>query len=466
MKWATIMTTGRRRALRAGLARAVAAGAFAAMAASPAFAQLSNVGPVGPLGYPVSYQDKTGLTLEFCDNQTAAELAGGWCVLLPPDIPNGAPESRTPVNFADEHFYYLMNAGDGVATPGSAGQTTRVLLVAALEGAFGAGPVKAGDEMVFARLRIRIDPAPYSGTYTIYTPYGKRVFEGQVAGERIFVTDDVGLTVGNFREALNGSIYPFIVPSASPGGAEMPPVSLDNPAPDKDPAHFGGGAPTPYPNNGRRYIADPARIGPVTGSLADFKADGVLNPNIFRIDITGPDVPGGKVTLYQTTDFSLAGRIFEGAIPGTVTVDRASYSRNAAERTMLDSTRRRRRSPSAACRLVADRSDSAQPRLLQRCVPSDARRGLEPRSALPCAGRRARRADVEQRDELPAQWGAAAERHGRLPRVKRDNGQWPGHDCVRARSADGSNHDLAGGLRRRLANAHGQSHDVRHDGWS
>ena len=168
--------------------RAVLAAAFALAVAPAAFAQLNRVGPVGPLGYPTWYQDKTGLTLEFCDNQTQPELEGGWCVLLPPDLPTGAaPETRagSPVNFADEHFYYLMNAGAaGVAVPGLPGQTVKVALVAAIEGAFGGGPVKAGDEMVFARLRIRMDPLPYSGTYTVYTPYGKRVFAEQLAGER------------------------------------------------------------------------------------------------------------------------------------------------------------------------------------------------------------------------------------------------------------------------------------------
>src|SRR4029079_7632684 len=241
--------------------RAVLAAAFALAVAPAAFAQLNRVGPVGSLGYPTWYQDKTGLTLEFCDNQTQAELEGGGCVLLPPDLPTGAaPETRagSPVNFADEHFYYLMNArAAGVAVPGLPGQTVKVLLVAAIEGAFGGGPVKAGDEMVFARLRVRVDPVPYSGTYTVYTPSGRRVFEDQVAGDRLFVTDDVGLTVGNFQEALNGSIYPFLVPSATPGLAAMAPVAATNPAPDTDPAHFGGGAPTPYPGNGRRYIADP-----------------------------------------------------------------------------------------------------------------------------------------------------------------------------------------------------------------
>jgi hypothetical protein len=106
----------------------------------------------------------------------------------------------------------------------------------------------------------------------------------------------------------------------------MPPVSASNPAPDQDPAHFGGGAPTAYPGTGRRYIADPARVGPITGSRANFIGDGIANPNVFRIDIEGPDVPNGRVTLYETFDFSLAGRIYEGPITGKVSIDRASYA--------------------------------------------------------------------------------------------------------------------------------------------
>jgi hypothetical protein len=336
----SIITSDRRRMLRTGLTRAVVVAAFAAAAAPSAFAQLNRTGPVGALGYPEWYQDKTGLTLEFCDNRTQAELQGGWCVLLPPDLATGAaPETRTgtPVNFADEHFYYLVNGGaTGVIVQGQTTPAFRVVLVAGIEGAFGGGPVKAGDEMVFARLRIRVDPVPFNGTYTVYTPFGKRVFEDQVAGDRLFATDDVGLTPGNFQEALNGSIYPFLVPSATPGGLELPPVSASNPAPDTNPLHFAGGAPTAYPNNGRRYIGDPARIGPITGSKANFTADGIGDPNLLRIDVDGPDVPNGHMTIFQSVDFTVTGRIFEGAMPGDVNIDRASYARGGASGEKLD----------------------------------------------------------------------------------------------------------------------------------
>ena len=55
---------------------------------APAFATLQRMGPVdhSPTigGYPAWFQDTTGVTIEFCDLKTQAELDGGWCVLIPP----------------------------------------------------------------------------------------------------------------------------------------------------------------------------------------------------------------------------------------------------------------------------------------------------------------------------------------------------------------------------------------------
>jgi VCBS repeat-containing protein len=285
-----------------------------------AHANLAAVGPVDSAnGYPIWYQDTTGLALDSCIVQTQSELDGGWCLVLPGNIPGVPPESF-PANFSEEHFYWSAGADAGVGN-------TRALLVLALEGAFGGGAVAAGDQMVFARIRIVISPLPASGDYTVYTPFGKFSFPGQVAGGRLFFTEDVGLAPGNFTQALNGRIGPFLLASATPGGAEMPPLTAANPTPDIDPAHFGGAfAPTPYPGTGKSYIADPARIGPVTGSplLSYTVGDGTTrNPNIFRIE-----GPAGFVS--ETVNFSLSGRLFEGAIGGQVTVNRASYARSAA----------------------------------------------------------------------------------------------------------------------------------------
>jgi hypothetical protein len=264
--------------------------------AGPAFAQLERVGPVAPAnGYPAWYQDKTGLALEFCQPLNQAELDGGWCLLLPGDTT--APEVF-PGSFSEEHFYWAGNATVAMPAGGNA------ILVLALEGAFGGGPVLAGDQIVFARIRIRFD-APADGTYTVYHPYGTEVIQA-IGGERVFVTQDVGLGAG-FDGALSGRIGPFLLAANAPGGAELPAI----------------GGPVP----GKLYITDPARLGPVTGSPIINPADN-LPQNYFRI--VGPGVNVG------TNNFSLMGRVFTGAIPGRLTIDRASYALPAVNAAKLD----------------------------------------------------------------------------------------------------------------------------------
>ncbi|MFL5246648.1 MAG: hypothetical protein ACJ79V_02395, partial [Myxococcales bacterium] len=70
----------------------------------PAHAALERVGPNNPApsvgGYPAWYQDTSGLSLEFCDPSNASEVSGGWCLLLPADVPN--PPESFPGTFFDE----------------------------------------------------------------------------------------------------------------------------------------------------------------------------------------------------------------------------------------------------------------------------------------------------------------------------------------------------------------------------
>jgi hypothetical protein len=273
--------------------------------ASPnlASAGLERVGPTrSDIGYPDWYQDSTGVVLEFC-SPSPGELATGHCLLLPADTT--APEVF-PGQFADEHFYW---AADAVGDWTFNGQSSGARLILGLEAAFAIGPVRDGDQIVFGRLRIRIDDLPLSGTYTIYTPYGKYVFEDQVAGERLFFTEDIGITcaAGDFSCALQSSIGPFLLPSDAPGGAEIGPVTGPDPT--------------------KLYIADPGRDGPVTGSpLPDWVlSDGsTRNANVFVVE-----APNGQV-IFESYNFTLMGRLFSGEIPGRVSVDRASYSRTAA----------------------------------------------------------------------------------------------------------------------------------------
>ena len=321
--------------IRAGaraLALALAASSFSAHAV------LERAGPVNIApsvgGFPAWYQDTTGLALEFCAPQNASEVSGGWCLLLPDNVAV-APEAF-PDNFFIEHFYYAATAN---LIPRIGG---KALLVLAQEASFANGSVvRPGDQAVFSRIRVLFSAVPTTGTYRFIHPYGEEV-RNAVAGEKIFFTSDVGIGCGlEFTCSLNSRLGPFLLPSATPGGAEMPALTAANPTPDTDPAHFKGAfAPTPYPGTGKAYIADPARRGPVTGSpLPEFiDSNGAArNHNIFRIE--GPagsgigvdPVTGAPVDWLETSDFSLAGRLFTDPIPGRVTVERASYARNAAE---------------------------------------------------------------------------------------------------------------------------------------
>src|SRR6266545_3200018 len=271
-------------------------------------AALERVGPVTAAtgGYPAWYQDKTGLALEFCTPINQAELNDGWCTILPADVPNGAAPEVPFTNFSEEHFYWV--AGAGSRTTGQ--------LVLALEGAFSVGPAIAGDQIVFGRLRITHTSLPADGDYKVFTPFGDFTFPGLVAGDRLFFTSDIGFTCGTgFDCALASQIGPFLLPSATPGGPEVPPI------PDlvqgQDPWHdilIQTGTTTPYPGTGKKYIADPARIGAVTGSPL---------PPFVRIE-----GPGNSVVAHEE-GFSLSGRVMSATLPGRVTINRASYAQTA-----------------------------------------------------------------------------------------------------------------------------------------
>lgn len=288
--------------------------AFIAMAGS-ANAVLERVGPTDPGpnvgGYPAWYQDTTGIALEFCSPTNQAELDGGWCLLLPGDV-TALPESF-PGNYFDEHFWFAAGAA---ATPASGG---KALLTLAVEAAF-AADVAPGGQIAFSRIRVVLNPVPVSGTYRIIHPYGEELVNA-VAGERIFITDDVGITCppGQFDCATQSRLGPFLLPANTPGGPELPAVA--------------------GPVQGKLYIATPDRLGPVTGStLPDFvDSTGQLrNHNIFRIE--GPagsglgvdPLTGALVDYLETTDFSLMGRVFTNTLPSRISVDRASYERDAA----------------------------------------------------------------------------------------------------------------------------------------
>ncbi|GAB3764739.1 IPT/TIG domain-containing protein [Ramlibacter monticola] len=318
-----------------------AAAALAIAAATPAHAVLTRMGPIDTApsvgGYPAWFQDGTGITMEFCDIKSQAELDGGWCVLIPPGpvFPEVFPN-----NYFDEHFYYI--ADNGMLDPNTG---FRARLTVALEAAFANGAPADGDQMTFGRIRVFIPKLPVDGDYRVVTPYSDTTYINQKAGDRIFETTDVGVAcINTFECTLGTQIGPFLLPSVAAGGAEVPPMPDLAAAPAGtdpwfDSAVAAGAAPTANPGTGKKYLADPARVGTVTGSplppFTAFEPDGtssLRNHNTFRIEIRHPQADhNGPVafTMDGETNFVVSGRLMTGTIPGEVVGARGTYHADA-----------------------------------------------------------------------------------------------------------------------------------------
>jgi hypothetical protein len=260
------------------LAVALLAGVFMQSAS----AELGRVGPVNPEnGFPVWYEDAaaTPLRLELCLDQNA------FCLT---EEPNPAAPIAFPDNFGPEAFWWMAEApvtGSGIDG----------LLVLALEAAFAAEVPAEGQQVAFARIRIRAD-VPVAGSYTVTHPFGTLTFNvpnaapGEVfdGTKAINFTDDVGFGIpgrnGTFDLALAGGIGPFLQPSDTPGGAPRAPIE------------FGGNL----------YLASPGAATSVTGSPT--------GNNLFSI--AGP--PGTA----STTTFNVMGKVFT---PKPAVVEKAEY---------------------------------------------------------------------------------------------------------------------------------------------
>jgi hypothetical protein len=260
---------------------------------SSAFGQLARVGPVdNNNGFPQWYQDSTGLVLDAC-LPNSAELTDGTCLVTPDQLASPTSPIVFPTNFPDEFFYY--NATSTMDVNGG-----RALLVVALEGAFAVGPVVAGDQIVFARVRMRVDIPSPGGTYKVIYPFGEEVFPDLAPGiKTLNFTADIGVAPGEFGGALNGKITGFLRASTSAGGPASPFVVL---------------------NGGNTFIADPLVTTPITGSP--------FGTNVFRIE--GPNIGGPGIDFIETDQFTLMGRVHLAPVPSPVQVTRSTYRRTAS----------------------------------------------------------------------------------------------------------------------------------------
>ena len=158
---------------------------------------LIKAGPVNPdNGFPDWYRDSNKIDLEPCTDARDPNCNA-------PPVPDAGAAPTFPDNFPDEFFYMLADAN----MTGNGG--SKVLGEFALEGAFGSGPVKAGDQMVFARIRFRVTGGLQPNTeYTVTHPYGTDVLKTDAGASDLFITQDVGLTPGDFNGALAGRVDP------------------------------------------------------------------------------------------------------------------------------------------------------------------------------------------------------------------------------------------------------------------
>ena len=260
-------------------------------------AGLSAVGPVDPTnGFPAWYQDANSLALIPCLSQThSPNLPPNlMCVLLGDPTFNLLLPVIFPTNFPQESFYWIADANT-TPTPGFTDLGPFVKAARfALESTFAAIPPTPanGEQLVFARVRFRIDP-PANGIYKITHPFGVREFTG-TAGIRINFTEDIPLAALDFTGALNGGIGPFL--------------------------RWDTGYPIIIGNE--RFIGDPNVLHTVTGSPT--------GNNFVQIDgPAGSNLGGPGIDSVKTTHFSVAGKIFTGTLPTAVSVIRASYGRAA-----------------------------------------------------------------------------------------------------------------------------------------
>ncbi|KQN42181.1 hypothetical protein ASE98_13335 [Pseudomonas sp. Leaf48] len=243
------------------------------------------------------YQDTHGRTLDLCLSKAVssrvASVPGAptyMCNLLPtPGVFDDAQPIVFPTNFPDEAFWFTA---DGAIVDAARG--IDLTYVSAIEAAFAAEEPVEGDQVSFARIRIRVD-VPTAGTYVITHPYGVEVFNIDTPGQRaINMTRDIGIgSPKTYDGALKGDIGPFL-------------RSVNGPYTETNP--LTGAA--------EQFVGDPNLAEAVTGSP--------FNTNYVRIE--GPN----GIDL-RTDVFAVSGKLSTVVRPTPIIAERSTYSRKAGE---------------------------------------------------------------------------------------------------------------------------------------
>jgi len=243
------------------------------------------------------YQDTHGRTLDLCLSKAVSSRVPSapgaptyMCNLLPtPGVFDDAQPIVFPTNFPDEAFWFTV---DGTIVDATRG--IDLAYGSAIEAAFAAEEPIDGDQVSFARVRIRVD-VPTAGTYVITHPYGVDVFNVDTPGRRaINMTRDIGIgTPKTYDGALKGDVGPFL-------------RSVNGPYTETN----------PVTGQAETFIGDPNLEEAVTGSP--------FNTNFLRIE--GP----GGLDL-RTTVFAVSGKLSSVIRPTPMIPQRSTYSRHAGD---------------------------------------------------------------------------------------------------------------------------------------
>lgn len=119
-------------------------------------------------GFPAWYQDGNGVRVQPC-----LDVSDPRCIVLADAGFDPTLPLEFPSNYPSEFFYQIADS-DLVQTPGCNGTTPGfAMLSLALEGSFANGVPELGQQVVFARIRIKVTSGLCANTsYTFTTPYG------------------------------------------------------------------------------------------------------------------------------------------------------------------------------------------------------------------------------------------------------------------------------------------------------
>ncbi|MGW8466012.1 hypothetical protein [Pseudomonas sp. CLCA07] len=243
------------------------------------------------------YQDTHGRTLDLCLSKAVSSRVASapgaptyMCSLIPaPGVFDDTQPMVFPTNFPDEAFW-----ATGETTIVDAARGIDLTYVSAVEAAFSGGDPVEGDQISFARIRIRVD-VPTAGTYVVTHPYGVEVFTVDTPGRRaINMTRDIGIGAAKtYDGALKGDVGPFL-------------RSVNGPYTETN----------PVTGSAEQFVGDPNLNEAVTGSP--------FNTNFVRIE--GPNGLDLRTNL-----FAVSGKLSSVVRPTPVIAQRSTYSRHAGE---------------------------------------------------------------------------------------------------------------------------------------